>query len=211
MPGDLNLKKSWNPALVKNQNKLWQQEQKSLEEYKKIKEREKELEKEQEDKKLLSLKTKFNSLTKADKLKLNKLDWMYNDGPSKPQSETTRIVNTPVANKDDKRKDINDPMAKMMHRVAKPSESTREGVRKDFNERHGDTSRQESKHSDRDSHRDSSRHRSSHSKDRHHRHKHRHHRSRHHRSDKSTTLDENKPESHDKLSDPEKKKQMLQY
>lgn len=210
MPGDLNLKKSWNPALVKNQNKLWQQEQKSLEEYKKIKEREKELEKEQEDKKLLSLKTKFNTLTKADKLKLNKLDWMYNDGPSKTQSETTRIVNTPVVNKDDKRKDNNDPMAKMMHRVAKPNDNTREGSRKDFNERHGHISREESKDTDRHSYRDSSRHRSSHSKEGHHRHKHRHHR-RHHRSDKSTTSDEKKPESRNKFTDPEKSKQMLQY
>lgn len=81
MPGDLNLKKSWNPALVKNQTKLWKQEQKTLEEYKQIKLREDELAKEQESLHLISLKNKHNqSLTTEDKLKLNKLDWMY-DGP----------------------------------------------------------------------------------------------------------------------------------
>ena len=38
MAGDLNLKKSWNPQLVKNKQKVWQQEQEKLDEFKKIKE-----------------------------------------------------------------------------------------------------------------------------------------------------------------------------
>lgn len=37
MAGDLNLKKSWNPALVKNQQKVWEEEQQKLDELKRIK------------------------------------------------------------------------------------------------------------------------------------------------------------------------------
>lgn len=92
MPGDLNLKKSWNPALVKNQAKVWQQEQKTLEEYKNIKKREEELAKEKESFELLALKNKHNdSLTAQDKLKLNKLDWMY-DAPVANSSHENKSV-----------------------------------------------------------------------------------------------------------------------
>jgi len=86
MAGDLNLKKSWNPALVKNQRKVWDQEQEKLNEFKKIKERNEELAKEQEYINLLKLQygDDFDEadLTKNERLKLSKLNWMYNDQPT---------------------------------------------------------------------------------------------------------------------------------
>lgn len=95
MAGDLNLKKSWNPALVKNQSKVWEDEQAKLTELKKIREINSELQKEQEYKRLLQLQhgEEFSEkdLNKGEKLKLNKLNWMYEDMPfeSDPASEKT--------------------------------------------------------------------------------------------------------------------------
>lgn len=95
MAGDLNLKKSWNPALVKNQSKVWEDEQAKLTELKKIREINSDLQKEQEYKRLLQLQhgEEFSEkdLNKGEKLKLNKLNWMYEDMPfeSDPASEKT--------------------------------------------------------------------------------------------------------------------------
>lgn len=94
MAGDLNLKKSWNPALVKNQSKVWEDEQAKLAELKKIREIDSELKKEQEYKRLLQLQhgDEFNQkdLNKGEKLKLNKLNWMYEDMPFEEPSETAK-------------------------------------------------------------------------------------------------------------------------
>ncbi|KAH3684020.1 hypothetical protein WICPIJ_004992 [Wickerhamomyces pijperi] len=76
-PGDLNLKKSWNPALMKNQQKVWEAEKSALEERKKIQERQKEIRKERELDELRQLQGKHKS---------NRLDWMYAQPKS---SETT--------------------------------------------------------------------------------------------------------------------------
>lgn len=85
MAGDLNLKKSWNPALVKNQQKVWKEEQQKLDELKKIKEKNYEYKHEQEYRELLKLQygDNFDSkdLKKLEKLKLSKLNWMYGDIP----------------------------------------------------------------------------------------------------------------------------------
>lgn len=85
MAGDLNLKKSWNPALVKNQQKVWKEEQQKLDELKKIKEKNYEYKQEQEYRELLKLQygDNFDSkdLKKLEKLKLSKLNWMYDDIP----------------------------------------------------------------------------------------------------------------------------------
>ncbi|ABN66778.2 predicted protein [Scheffersomyces stipitis CBS 6054] len=85
MAGDLNLKKSWNPALVKNQKKVWEEEQNKLKELKRIKELNQEFQKEQEYRNLLKLQygEDFNEgdLKKNEKLKLSKLNWMYDDMP----------------------------------------------------------------------------------------------------------------------------------
>jgi len=85
MAGDLNLKKSWNPALVENQQKVWEEEQQKghyvwankaeLEKYKQ----------EQEYLELLKLQHgdqfQIKDLNKQQKLKISKLNWMYDDVP----------------------------------------------------------------------------------------------------------------------------------
>ena len=85
MAGDLNLKKSWNPALVKNQQKVWEEEQQKLDELKRIKERNQEYKQEQEYLELLKLqhgdRFQIKDLNKQQKLKLSKLNWMYDDVP----------------------------------------------------------------------------------------------------------------------------------
>ncbi|AOW29817.1 pre-mRNA-splicing factor CWC25 [Candida albicans L26] len=85
MAGDLNLKKSWNPALVKNQQKVWEEEQQKLDELKRIKERNQEYKQEQEYLELLKLQHgdqfQIKDLNKQQKLKISKLNWMYDDVP----------------------------------------------------------------------------------------------------------------------------------
>ncbi|CAH6721241.1 pre-mRNA-splicing factor Cwc25p [[Candida] jaroonii] len=174
MPGDLNLKKSWNPALVKTQAKIWQQEQKTLEEFNKIKQREEELKKEKELNDLIALKYKFNdNMNKQDKLKLNKLNWMY-DVPAqkeKPKEVKVEKVETKV--------DIQDPMKKFKEM----------DPMKDMN-------RKERVHKSSHSHRSSS-HRSSHRSSTHRSDSHRSHRShRSHDDDRSHKSDSHKSDSH---------------
>ncbi|KAG7664295.1 CWC25 [[Candida] subhashii] len=97
MAGDLNLKKSWNPQLVKNQQKVWQQEQEKLDEFKKIKELNQEFKSEQEYIDLLKLQYgdnfKLEELNKSQKLKLSKLNWMYDDVPFENQQEEEETKN----------------------------------------------------------------------------------------------------------------------
>ncbi|CAN3376425.1 hypothetical protein DIURU_000088 [Diutina rugosa] len=91
MGGDLNLKKSWNPALVKNQQKVWQKEQEKLEEYKQIKQRNAEFEQEQQYQKLLSLRhgpDYKEKISAEEKLKLGKLDWMYTSATASSPGST---------------------------------------------------------------------------------------------------------------------------
>lgn len=89
MPGDLNLKKSWNPALVKNQKKVWEREQDALKEYQAIKQRRKEIELEREKEELIKLQYGNNpeNLPTKQKLELNKLGWMYTDVPDAKEPE----------------------------------------------------------------------------------------------------------------------------
>ncbi|KAK6460214.1 hypothetical protein DFJ63DRAFT_337590 [Scheffersomyces coipomensis] len=91
MAGDLNLKKSWNPALMKNQKKIWQDEQDKLQEIKQIKQLQQEYHQENEYKSLLTLQYgegfDKKDLNNNEKLKLNKLNWMYDDMPKKDDEE----------------------------------------------------------------------------------------------------------------------------
>lgn len=82
-PGDLNLKKSWNPALLKNQKKVWEKEQEALKEFQTIKQRAKEIASEREKEEMIRLQYGNNTanLPTKQKLELNKLGWMYNDVP----------------------------------------------------------------------------------------------------------------------------------
>lgn len=91
MPGDLNLKKSWNPALVKNQKKVWEREQDALKEYQAIKQRRKEIEQEREKEELIRLQYGNNpeNLPTKQKLELNKLGWMYTDAPDAKEPEVS--------------------------------------------------------------------------------------------------------------------------
>lgn len=81
MPGNLNLKKSWHPGLMKNQKKIWDEEQNKLNEFKKIKQRNEELNDEKEKLELMKLQygEDLKDLPAEEKLKLNKLNWMYDD------------------------------------------------------------------------------------------------------------------------------------
>lgn len=87
MPGDLNLKKSWNPALMKNQKKVWEREQQALKELQTIKQRQKEIAQEREKEEMIRLQYGSDpaSMPSREKLELNKLGWMYNDGPKKSE------------------------------------------------------------------------------------------------------------------------------
>lgn len=82
MPGDLNLKKSWNPALIKNQKKVWEQEQEALKEHEAIKQRSKEIAHEREREHLIKLQygNDPENVPAKHRLEMNKLSWMY-DGP----------------------------------------------------------------------------------------------------------------------------------
>ncbi|EGW32178.1 uncharacterized protein SPAPADRAFT_71664 [Spathaspora passalidarum NRRL Y-27907] len=94
MAGDLNLKKSWNPALVKNQKKVWDQEQAKLQELQKIKQKNQEYEQEQDYLNLLKLQYgdnfKLEDLKKPERLKLSKLNWMYEDVPFEEKEEEVK-------------------------------------------------------------------------------------------------------------------------
>lgn len=107
MPGDLNLKKSWNPALVKNQKKVWEREQDALKEYQQIKQRRKEIEQEREKEELIRLQygNDPDNVPTKQKLELNKLGWMYTDVPKKDdevnESGFREVEEDFLLNKDD--------------------------------------------------------------------------------------------------------------
>lgn len=87
MPPNLNLKKSWHPGLLKNQKKLWEQEQDALQEHHRIKEREKERDVEREKQRLLELQ--YGEHIPADKRReLSNLNWMYEEAPKEPKETT---------------------------------------------------------------------------------------------------------------------------
>lgn len=89
MPGDLNLKKSWNPALMKNQKKVWEREQEALKEYQTTKQRAKEIAQEREKEEMIRLQyaNSPESMPAKHRLELNKLGWMYNEGPKGPRDD----------------------------------------------------------------------------------------------------------------------------
>lgn len=84
MPGDLNLKKSWNPALMKNQKKIWEREQDALREHQAIKQRTKEIALEREKEEMIRMQygNDLSKLPQKQKLELSKLGWMYTDMPN---------------------------------------------------------------------------------------------------------------------------------
>ncbi|MCJ1356478.1 MAG: RNA-splicing factor [Icmadophila ericetorum] len=83
MGGDLNLKKSWHPLLMNNQQRVWEEEQKAIEERKRIAQMVKER---QEEKQIQDLQEMQEAA--GGKKRLNRVEWMYN-GPSSGQAGTT--------------------------------------------------------------------------------------------------------------------------
>jgi len=70
--GDLNMKKSWHPLLLKNQERVWLEEKKALEEKKKLDQLRKEKEEERQLQELQRLQEEQTGKKRADKL-----EWMY--------------------------------------------------------------------------------------------------------------------------------------
>ncbi|KAF4310400.1 CBF1-interacting co-repressor CIR [Botryosphaeria dothidea] len=83
MGGDLNLKKSWHPLLMSNQRRVWEEEQKALEERKRIDQMVKERAEERAIQELQEMQE-----AAGGKKRLNRVDWMYS-GPSSGQTGTT--------------------------------------------------------------------------------------------------------------------------
>lgn len=202
---------------MKNQTKLWQQEQKTLEEYKQIKQREQELAKEQEAQELLALKSKHNQLTAQDKLKLSKLDWMY-DAPvpveAKPEPTTKPTKATKPVNNIDKMDPMRnlDPMRSMDSRRMDPMGGLSGPMRREEKKDHRDLDPMLKMRRETDSHR--KRDRSPRRTDE----RHRHHRHRHHKHSRSESRDKEsrkqRDESRTTESGPEsdsKAKPKLQY
>ncbi|KAI9026946.1 Pre-mRNA splicing factor-domain-containing protein [Hyaloraphidium curvatum] len=74
--GDLNLKKSWHPATLRNIEKVWQTEQKAAAEKRKVDQLRKELEEERQKEEL----KKLHAAASGKKYQ-EKVDWMYSSGP----------------------------------------------------------------------------------------------------------------------------------
>ncbi|KAI0756846.1 Pre-mRNA splicing factor-domain-containing protein [Daedaleopsis nitida] len=70
--GDLNMKKSWHPLLLKNQERVWLEEKKALEEKKKLDQLRKEKEEERQLQELQRMQEE-----QTGKKRTEKLDWMY--------------------------------------------------------------------------------------------------------------------------------------
>jgi len=70
--GDLNMKKSWHPLLLKNQERVWLEEKKALEEKKKLDQLRKEKEEERQLQDLQRLQEE-----QTGKKRTEKLEWMY--------------------------------------------------------------------------------------------------------------------------------------
>lgn len=70
--GDLNLKKSWHPGLMRNQEAVWKREQEALAERKKITERQKEIQRERERNELLAMQEAVTG-----KKRVHRMEWMY--------------------------------------------------------------------------------------------------------------------------------------
>ncbi|KAB7507422.1 Pre-mRNA-splicing factor CWC25-like protein [Armadillidium nasatum] len=86
--GDLNLKKSWHPSTLKNQERVWKAEQQKQEEEKKIAELKQRLKEEQMREELEQTGIKSGKLKKDENSELN---WMYK-GPSSLVSRESYLL-----------------------------------------------------------------------------------------------------------------------
>ncbi|KAJ3170761.1 RNA-splicing factor [Geranomyces variabilis] len=75
--GDLNLKKSWHPGTLRNQEKVWKRERDADEEKKKLDQL---LKEKMEERQMMELQA-LNEATGKAKKRSERLDWMYSAGP----------------------------------------------------------------------------------------------------------------------------------
>jgi len=78
------MKKSWHPLLLKNQERVWKQEQKALEEQKKLDQLKKELEEERQIQELKKLQE-----AKGGRRGPERLDWMYAAAPGGQKADVS--------------------------------------------------------------------------------------------------------------------------
>lgn len=83
MGGDLNLKKSWHPLLMSNQRRVWEEEQKALDERKRIEQMMKERQEERNLQEIQEMQEAAGGTKRAQRV-----EWMYN-GQSTGQQGTT--------------------------------------------------------------------------------------------------------------------------
>ncbi|QOU20128.1 hypothetical protein BRETT_004779 [Brettanomyces bruxellensis] len=85
---DLNLKKSWNPKLLKNRAKVWKREQEVLQRYKKSRERELQIQEQQDRSNLLQLNSlkKGETPNQIDAENNYKTGWIYKNELKKNES-----------------------------------------------------------------------------------------------------------------------------
>ena len=83
MGGDLNLKKSWHPLLMSNQRRVWEEEQKALDERKRIEQMMKERQEERNLQEIQEMQEAAGGTKRAQRV-----EWMYS-GPSAGQQGTT--------------------------------------------------------------------------------------------------------------------------
>ncbi|KAL7746620.1 RNA-splicing factor [Sorochytrium milnesiophthora] len=81
--GDLNLKKSWHPMTMKNQERVWKEERRAMEEQKKLDQLKKEIAEERAKQELLELQEQAGLIKRS-----SRIEWMY-AGPAGPSSAVT--------------------------------------------------------------------------------------------------------------------------
>ncbi|KAL4927578.1 U2-type spliceosomal complex subunit CWC25 [Aspergillus undulatus] len=74
MGGDLNLKKSWHPSLLRNQERVWSEEKRALEERKRIDQLRRERDEERQIQELQRLQESAGGSTRQ-----SRVDWMYQE------------------------------------------------------------------------------------------------------------------------------------
>lgn len=96
-PSDLNLKKSWNPKLFKNREKVWKKEREIFDQYKKNKLHNQKLNEINEKDELLSLinNSKENE-DKEKKQKHSKTNWMYRSEISSLDNDQNSKLNDDI-------------------------------------------------------------------------------------------------------------------
>lgn len=96
-PSDLNLKKSWNPKLFKNREKVWKKEREILDQYKKNQLHNQKLNEINQKDELLSLINNTDTKNKdKEKEKYSKTNWMYRSEISSLDNDQNLELNNDI-------------------------------------------------------------------------------------------------------------------